>query len=209
MGARTDAARAEVLAARDGLVGEAERLEGAARSAVDIPSKIRRAPAHTAGVAAGAVFLLAGGPQRLFRRVRRAVLGPTADLPKSLLPEAVEKELRKLGDDGERVRRILEREFVSYIEDKSKVRKERDLNAVLALLTSAALKPAVTRAGRELAERLFSPDNASFAEAVERVRARREAGKGTSPEDKAAEADRADAAQAAQDEARPAGKPAR
>jgi hypothetical protein len=209
VGARTDAARAEVLAAREGLVGEAERLEAAARSAVDIPSKIRRAPAQTAGVAAGAVFLLAGGPQRLFRRVRRAVLGPTADLPKSLLPEEVEKELHKLGDDGERVRRILEREFVSYIEDKSKVRKERDLNAVLALLTSAALKPAVSRAGRELAERLFSPDNASFAEAVERVRARREAGKGTSPKDEGDGPDKTDKAQAAKDTASPSGKSAR
>jgi hypothetical protein len=175
VGARTDAARAEVLAAREQLVEEVERLEAAGRSAVDIPSKIRHAPAQTAGAAAGAVFLLAGGPQRLLRRARRAVLGPQADIPKSMLPKEVEKELRKLGDDGEKVRRILEREFASYLEDRSKVRRERDLSAVMALLASAALKPAVTRAGRELAERLFSPDNASFSEAVERVRARREA----------------------------------
>lgn len=174
MGATTDAARAEVLAAREGLVGEVERLEAAGRAAIDIPAKVRRAPAQTAGLAAGAAFLLAGGPQRLFRRAKRAVMGPEADRPKSMLPEEIDRELRKLGDDGERVRRILEREFASYLEDKSKVRRERDLSAVLALLATAGLKPAVTRAGKELAERLFAPDRQGFAEALGRIRDRRE-----------------------------------
>ncbi|TMC65847.1 MAG: hypothetical protein E6J17_01500, partial [Chloroflexi bacterium] len=81
MGARTDAARAQVVAARAELADEVTRLEAAGRSAVDVPARIRRAPAKTAGVAAGAAFLLVGGPQRLFRRVKRAVVGPEQELP--------------------------------------------------------------------------------------------------------------------------------
>ena len=198
MGARTDTARAEVIAAREGLVAEVDRLEAAARSAVDIPARIRRAPAQTAGAAAGAAFLLAGGPGRLFRRARRLVLGPEADLPKSMLPDEVEKTLRKLGRDGEKVRGTLEREFADYLESKSKARKERDLGAVAAVLLSNALKPASTKAGKELAARLISPDGPSFSEAVERVRARRAAGKGDRP---AANGDAPAARKAAEPEA--------
>ena len=104
VGAPTDAARTEVLAARDevlaarqGLEGEVVRLEASARAAVDIPARLRREPAKVLGAAGGAAFLLLGGPKRLFRRARRAVLGPDADLPKSMLPDEVEKTLKKLG----------------------------------------------------------------------------------------------------------------
>jgi hypothetical protein len=91
VGAETDAARAEVLASRAALLDEVQRLEASARAAVDIPAKVRRAPARTAGLAAGTAFVVLGGPQRLYRRARRAILGPKADMPKSLLPKDVEK----------------------------------------------------------------------------------------------------------------------
>ena len=58
MGSRTDAARAEVLARRAALSDELVRLEASGRAAVDIPARMRRAPAQTAGVAAGAAFLV-------------------------------------------------------------------------------------------------------------------------------------------------------
>ena len=106
MGARTDAARAEVVAARDQFDGELVRLEASARSAVDIPAKVRREPAKTAGLAAGAGFVLLGGPQRLFRRAKRAVRGPGDPMPKQMLPGEIDKELRKLGSDGDKVRRV-------------------------------------------------------------------------------------------------------
>jgi hypothetical protein len=54
-----------------------------------------------AGAAAGAAFLLLGGPGRALRGLRKAVFGPEADLPKSMLPPEVEKTLKKLGPDGE------------------------------------------------------------------------------------------------------------
>ena len=168
--AEVEAARAEVLAARAAVVDETARLGAAARSAVDIPAKVRQAPAKTAGIAAGAVFLAARGPQRLFRRVRRAIWGPEADLPKSMLPDEVDKTLRKLGSDGEKVRGVLEREFAAYLEEKSEVRKERDLGAIAAIVAASILKPASAQAGKRLAQSLFSPDQKGFEEALRRFR---------------------------------------
>lgn len=167
-----DAARAEILAAREGLSGEVIRLEAAARAAVDIPARIRRAPAKAAGVAAGAAFLVLGGPKRVFRGVKRAVMGPDADLPKSMLPDEVEKELRKLGSDGKRVRAVLERDFAKYLEDKAGFRRDRDLVATLALLGGGLLKPASIQAGKRLAEQLFNPDSETFKASLERTRER-------------------------------------
>ena len=97
VGARTDAARAEVLAARQGLEDEVVGLEASARAAVDIPARLRREPAKVGGAAVGAAFLLLGGPKRVFRRARRAVFGKDADLPKSMLPDEIEKTLRSSG----------------------------------------------------------------------------------------------------------------
>jgi hypothetical protein len=179
VGARTVAARAEVLARRAELGNELERLEAAGRSAVDIPAKVRRAPAKTAGIAAGAAFLVAGGPVRVARRVRRAILGPEHDLPKSMLPSEVDKTLRKLGTDGEKVRGTIEREFAKYLDEHAEERRDRDPAAVAAMLLASIAKPVSTRAAKQLVERLFNPDQPSFQEAVERVRARREAGKGS------------------------------
>jgi hypothetical protein len=172
VGARTDAARAQVVAARTELADEVVRLEAAGRSAVDVPARIRRAPAKTAGLAAGAVFLIAGGPKRLFRRVKRAVVGPEQELPKSMLPKEVDQALRKLGSDGDKVRGTLEREFAKYLDEHRGERENRDLGVVGALLLSNIAKPITERAGRRLAAELFSPDNASFQDAITRIRAR-------------------------------------
>jgi hypothetical protein len=178
VGARTDAARAEVVAARAELLTEVERLEGAGRAAVDIPAKVRRAPAQTAGIAAGAAFLLVGGPGRLWKRAKRAVRGPEADLPPSLLPKDVDRVLSHVGSDGEAVRRVLEKEFADYLEQHREERRKRDLGATVSLLAGSVLYPLTQRAGRQLAERLFSPDSAGFQEALSGVRARWEGSTG-------------------------------
>jgi hypothetical protein len=179
VGARTDAARAEVVAARAELLGEVERLEGAGRAAVDIPAKVRRAPAQTAGIAAGAAFLLAGGPKRLWRRAKRAVAGPQADLPRGLLSKDVDRVLSHLGSDGEAVRRVLEKEFADYLEEHREERRKRDLGATASLLAGSVLGPITQRAGRQLAQRLFSPDSAGFEDAMGAVRARWEGARST------------------------------
>jgi hypothetical protein len=177
VGTQADAARADVVAARAELEAELVRTEAAARAAVDIPAKIRREPVKTAGLAAGLAFLVAGGPRRLFRRAKRAVVGPEADRPKSMLPEEVDKELRKLGSDGERVRATLEREFAKYLDEHREEREKRDLGAVAALLLANIAKPITAQAVKRMGEQLLNPESTSFREAVEKVRARREAGK--------------------------------
>ncbi len=186
MGPRTSApraevvaARGEVVAARDGLADETVRLEAAARAAVDIPARIRREPLKMAGAASGAAFLLLGGPGRVVRGLRRAVFGPEAELPKSMLPKEVDKTLRKLGADGDKVRGTLEREFASYLDEKAPQRRERDLGAVAGGLLGNLLRPITLRAGRQLAERLLDSDEMTFGEALRRARTRQSGG--TSP----------------------------
>lgn len=184
MGARTDAARSEVLAARAGLDEELVRLEAAGRAAVDIPARIRREPAKVLGAAGGAAFLLLGGPKRVFKGLRRAVFGAGEELPRSMLPPEVEKTLRKLGPDGEKVRGTLEREFAAYLDEKAPQRKERDLGGTAASLLGGTLMPVVQRLGRQLAERALDPDGPSFAEGVRRARERagRSGANGSTPD---------------------------
>jgi hypothetical protein len=182
VGARTDAARAEVLAAREGLDEELVRLEAAGRAAVDIPARLRREPAKVLGTAGGAAFLLLGGPKRMFKGVRKAILGEKAEMPKSMLPPEIEKQLKKLGPDGEAVRATLEREFADYLDEKAPQRRERDLAGTAAVLLGGVLKPVTERLGRQLAERALDPDGFTFAEGMRRARARRGGTSGNGPD---------------------------
>ena len=175
MGARTDAARAEVVARRQLLLVEVVRLEAAGRSAIDIPAKIRRAPGKTVALAAGTAFLVLGGPKRSFRAARRAIFGPTAELPKSMLPAQIDKALRSLGDDGDRVRGVLEREFVDYLDKNKGARESRDLSGTIAELGGNVLRPATSEAGKRLAKELFKPEGGSFHEVMDRIQTRRSA----------------------------------
>jgi hypothetical protein len=185
VGARTDAARAEVLAARAGLDDELIKLEASGRAAVDIPARLRREPAKLLGAAGGAAFLLLGGPKRVLKGVRMALNGGKEPMPKSMLPPEVEKTLKKLGPDGEKVRGTLEREFASYLEEKAPERRERDLGAVAAGILGGALKPVALRFGKQLAEQALNPDGPSFADGIRKARERlereRAASNGASP----------------------------
>ena len=178
MGARTDAARTEVLAARDGLETEVVRLEAAGRAAVDIPARLRKDPLKVGGAAAGAAFFLLGGPKRILRGARRAVFGAPAPMPKSMLPDEIEAVLRNLGTDGDRVRGLIEREFARFLDQKSAKVGERDLTGMASGLISSALGPAALRLGREFAERLFDPDGPSFADGLRKARARMDTSSG-------------------------------
>jgi hypothetical protein len=189
VGEGTVAARAEVLAARAALDGELERLEASARAAVDIKAKVRRSPAKTAGLAAGAGFLLLGGPVKVLRGARNAIFGKPDPLPRSMLPKEIDKALGELGDDGKRVRGTIEREFAAYLKEKAPERKERDLNAVAAGLLASVGKPIVQRYGKQLVEQLFSPDGPDFASQLEKVKARRAADHAASADDAAAGSD--------------------
>jgi hypothetical protein len=184
VGARTDAARAAAVASRGDLAEQLALLEGSARAAVDFPAKIRRAPAKTAGAAAGVAFLAVGGPRRVFRGIRRAIRGPEAELPASMLPEQIERSLKKLGTDGDRVRGTLEQEFASYLETTAKARRGRDVRSTAGLIGLSIFGPMARRGGVRLAEILFSPKTAgpeSFGGALDRARARWEGAGGPPP----------------------------
>ena len=113
MAEATDAARDRVLATRSELADELQRLEASVREAVDIPAKIRRSPAKAAAVVGGIGFLALKGPQRVVGLGRRVVRGKSAPMPKSMLPDEIEKTLRELGNDGDQVRGTLERDFAA------------------------------------------------------------------------------------------------
>lgn len=171
MATEQDAARDRVLAARAELDEEIQRLEASARAAVDVRARIRRSPAKTAAIAGGAGFLLLKGPQRTFGLVKRIVRGPAAPMPKALLPDEIDKTLRGMGDDGERVRRVLERDFAMYVKKAEKQRV-----TLRTILTVAVARPLLLRASKAAVEAFLTPDQGDVAQRLERIRARAQRG---------------------------------
>jgi len=159
VGARTDAARQEAVAARAGLADEVERLKASARSAVDVRAKVKRYPARAAGVAAGTAFVVAGGPKRVFRAVKRRVVGEPEPLPASLLPDEVDRALRALGDDGGKVRGALERGFADYLGSAAGDRKAAARSRSLSRLALRIGAPVATRAAQQALKRVLAQDD--------------------------------------------------
>ena len=167
MASEQDAARLRVLAARANLAEELEVLGASTRAAVDIPAKIKRSPAKAAAIAAGVGFLVLKGPQRLFGAARQAVRGEPEPLPSRMLPDEVEKTLRKLGKDGEKVRGTLERDFAEYARKSQKDRKA--LGSVLLL---AVARPLLSRATKSVGDLVFAPDQQDLSTRLAQVRER-------------------------------------
>lgn len=165
MATETDAARDRVLTARAALGEEIDALEASARAAVDIPAKVRRSPAKAAAIAGSAGFVVLGGPRRIFGAARRAVFGPTAELPKRMLPDEIEKTLKKLGDDGDKVRGAIERDFAAYAKEAE---KDRGVGAI----ASAAARPLMIRGAKAAAEWFLRPDEDGFQARLREVKAR-------------------------------------
>jgi len=173
VGTRTDAALAQVVAARGDLASEVDRLEAASRAAVDIPAKIKRSPGKAAAVVGGAAFLAVGGPRRVFRRTRKAVTGHAdAPLPKTLLPKDIEKTLKRLGTDGEKVRGTIERDFAHYLDERASQRRNESFKAAALGLATSALRPIGFLVGRRLLDRALNPDQAGFEEQLRKIRER-------------------------------------
>jgi len=161
-----DAARERVLAARADLRQEVDLLGASGRAAVDIPARIKASPAKAAAIAGGLGFVVLKGPQRLFGAVRQKVRGEPADLPERMLPEEVEKTLRKLGKDGDKVRGALERDFADYAK---KSHKERE--GLKTVLLMAVARPLLGRGAKAASDLLFSPDPEGFSGRLAQVRA--------------------------------------
>jgi hypothetical protein len=144
-------------------------LEASGRAAVDIPARVRRSPAKAAAIVGGAGFLALKGPQRAFRAARQAVTGKPPPMPKRMLPDEIEKTLRKLGDDGEKVRGALERDFADYAK-----KAEKDRKGVLSVMLLAAARPLLARGAKAAGEYLLSPDAEGFSKRLAQVRSRAE-----------------------------------
>jgi hypothetical protein len=156
VGARTDAARQEAVAARLGLAGEVEALKASARSAADVRAQVKRHPGRAAGVAAGTAFLAAGGPRRLFGAARRRIVGAPEPLPASLLPDEIDRALRALGDDGGKVRGALERGFADYLDATAGDRKAAARSRSLTRFALGIATPVAKRAGQEALRRALA-----------------------------------------------------
>ena len=142
MASEQDAARARVLAARADFDREYQALDASTREAVDIPAKIRRNPAKAAAVAGGLGFLVVGGPWRVLRGARRLAFGSAKPLPKSMLPEEIEKTLKKMGSDGDKVRGTLERDFADYARKAQRDRRQVMLAVLLPFVRPIAARGA-------------------------------------------------------------------
>jgi ElaB/YqjD/DUF883 family membrane-anchored ribosome-binding protein len=204
-----DAARDRVLAARAEFESQVETLQASGRAAVDIPARIRQSPAKAAAIGASVGFLLLKGPQRLYGAVRKAIFGRPAPIPKRMLPKDIEKTLRSMGDDGEKIRGTLERDFASYVK-----KAEKDRRGLLSVALMAMLRPMVARGLRRAGEYLFSPSPDGYSTGLDAVRAkagaRLEAVRGST--ERAAEAAKGRAERAAEaakervDQVRPSGQ---
>jgi hypothetical protein len=161
MGEATREARARVVEARAELGSEADALVAAARSAVDIPAKVRRNPGRTAALAGGAAFLAVKGPQRLLRGVVRRVR-PAHARPRSLLPVEVDRILEGYGSEGETLRAAVEQDFAAYLGADPKGRKlgrRQSGGQSFWKLFDTFSAPVAQRAARELAGKLFAPQD--------------------------------------------------
>ena len=195
MAAEQDAARDRVLAARAALDEELTELQGSARAAVDIPSKVRQSPAKAAAVAGGVAFVVLRGPQRLWRALREKVTGRPAPMPSRLLPKEIEKTLDKMGHDGDKVRGTLERDFAAYVKEKQK-----DRRGMVSILLLGLIRPVIARGVRRAGEFLMSPSPEGYPTRLDEIRARA----GATADDARASAERAaDRAKDAVDRKRP------
>jgi len=82
VGETIDRTRVEIAARRAELEATAADL----RSALDVPARLRENPLPVIGMAAGVVFLVAGGPRRVFRMLRGRAASRDAEQAYDALP---------------------------------------------------------------------------------------------------------------------------
>jgi hypothetical protein len=152
-------AERQVIAARQALGGELDELSAAARSAVDIPAKIRHNPVQTAALAGGAGFLALGGPKRVLRAVVKRVRPQRRDRHRGLLPDEVERAVKHAaGPRAPEVQAALEEDFADYL--KKKAGQDPPPNAAQSLWKTydALIGPLAGRGAKQLASRLFAAE---------------------------------------------------
>ncbi len=115
MGETLAETRLEVDGQRAEIQRTVDQLRARVRRAIDIPSKMRENPLLYGGLAAGAVFLVAGGPKRLLRAARRRAMPSRADQTYDALPKAMQRWVDAMagavGPRGDEARRVLAEEL--------------------------------------------------------------------------------------------------
>jgi hypothetical protein len=121
--------RVEVAAQRSENDRTATELEGRVRHALDFRARFRENPLPFIGVGAAAVFLVAGGPTRVARLIRRRVRPTNADKAYDALPKPmqawVDTLVAEVGPKAEQARGTLVEELQRWRHEPVKNRKAR------------------------------------------------------------------------------------
>lgn len=161
MATSTEEARRKVIAAREALGGELDEFTSAARSAADIPAKIKKNPLQTTALAAGAGFLIVGGPKRVLKAAAARVLPPRKRRPhEGLLPKQIDKVVKKdAGPFAADIEGALEEDFAHYLKQKGAALKDEPSPAKSFWKTYDALvAPLGVIVAKQLGDRLVAAD---------------------------------------------------
>ncbi len=152
-------ARKQVYHAYNALEADLDALSDATHSALDIPAKVRRNPVKSVALAGGAGFLLLGGPRRIIRSATSRIFPKRPDPYAGLLPDEVERILRRSGAwDEPGVREALEADFADYLRHKGRQPVPPSATTSFWRTYDALLGPLGTVGARILVERLFAAD---------------------------------------------------
>jgi hypothetical protein len=121
--------RVEVADQRAANDRTAAELEARVRHAIDIPARLRDNPLPFIGIGAAAVFLVAGGPKRLFGLARRRLRPTNAEQAYDALPRPmqawVDTLAAELGPKADHARASLIEELQRWRQEPVKSRKAR------------------------------------------------------------------------------------
>ena len=125
MGETIDQTRVEIAAQRAELETTADNL----REALDLGKRVRENPGVVIGIGAAAAFLVAGGPRRLARLLRRRLAPNAAEQAYDALPATMQAWVTTLADEAgpkaSKVRDDLVEELKRWRRDPVKDKKAR------------------------------------------------------------------------------------
>jgi hypothetical protein len=182
MATSTEEARRKVIEAREALGVELDEFTSAARSAADIPSKVRKRPLETAALAAGAGFLFVGGPKRVLQAVGAKVRPQRRRPHEGLLPKEIHKVVKKdAGPHSPEIEAALEKDFADYLKKKAEGKPGPSATQSLWKTYDAILAPLGVVVAKQLSDRLFAADKdraRAGQEAPDAAAAKRKRGSG-------------------------------
>ena len=129
MGETLAETRVAIDAHRSEMESTASELEARVRHAVDFKARFRENPALFVGLAAGTVFLVAGGPIRVARLLRRRLRPTTAEQAYDALPGPmqawVDSLVDEVGPKADKARHTLVEELQRWRQEPLKSKKAR------------------------------------------------------------------------------------